>query len=136
MKENILKLRSEGKSYRQIEEILGCSRATISFHCGKGQKQKTYTRKAEARKKFRILLRKEAGGRCSICGYDKCIDALDFHHPNDDKDGEVSDLLTQRGYKAAKMEAEKCKLICANCHREIHSEMVREARVERAIFTT
>ena len=33
MKEKIIRLRKEGKSYRDIENELGCSRATISYHC-------------------------------------------------------------------------------------------------------
>jgi DNA invertase Pin-like site-specific DNA recombinase len=33
MKENILKLRKEGKSYNEIKEILGCSKGTIAYHC-------------------------------------------------------------------------------------------------------
>lgn len=33
MKENILKLRSEGKSYNEISKILGCSKGTIAYHC-------------------------------------------------------------------------------------------------------
>jgi 5-methylcytosine-specific restriction endonuclease McrA len=44
MKEQILRLRAEGKSYKQIQEALGCSRGTISYHCGKGQKKKTRER--------------------------------------------------------------------------------------------
>ena len=39
--EEILRLRAEGLSYRQIEVRLGCSKGTISYHCGSGQKNKT-----------------------------------------------------------------------------------------------
>jgi len=44
MKEKILELRNEGKSYREIQKILGCSKSTISYHCGNGQKEKTKNR--------------------------------------------------------------------------------------------
>ena len=40
MKDQILKLRDEGKSYREIKRILGCSSSTIAYHCGEGQKEK------------------------------------------------------------------------------------------------
>jgi 5-methylcytosine-specific restriction endonuclease McrA len=40
LKEDILKLRSEGKTYKEIKEILCCSLGVISYHCGKGQKEK------------------------------------------------------------------------------------------------
>jgi len=38
MKNEILKLRNEGKTYREIQEILNCSKSIISYYCGKGQK--------------------------------------------------------------------------------------------------
>jgi CRISPR/Cas system Type II protein with McrA/HNH and RuvC-like nuclease domain len=49
MKEKILKLREEGKSYKQIQLILNCSKSTISYHCGEGQKEKTKTRTKQRR---------------------------------------------------------------------------------------
>jgi len=42
--ENILKLREQGYSYRQIHKELKCSMGTISYHLGKGQKEKNKTR--------------------------------------------------------------------------------------------
>ena len=60
------------------------------------------------------------GGKCSLCGYNKSIKALEFHHikPQDKKYAlgtgnchKLQDDLT---------EAKKCLLVCANCHREIH----------------
>lgn len=56
MKEKILKLREEGKTYREIREILGCAKATISYHCGNGQKQKSKERKKkqEVNVKYKI----------------------------------------------------------------------------------
>ena len=121
MKDQILLLRAEGKSYREIEKLLGCSKGTISFHCGDGQKQKYYATRQRGRADFRNTLKHEAGGKCSLCGYDKCMEALDFHHSNAaEKVGEVSQLLISNGYQAARAEAAKCALICANCHREVH----------------
>ena len=42
--ERILELHLMGLSYRQIEEELGCSKSTISYHLGEGQKKKAYLR--------------------------------------------------------------------------------------------
>jgi len=56
MKEEILKLKSEGKSYGEIKKILNCSKGTISYHCGKGQKEKTKIRIKKRRQN--ILLHK------------------------------------------------------------------------------
>ena len=49
MKEEILKLRADGKSYNEIKSILNCSKGTIAYHCGKGQKDK-YKKNRDKRK--------------------------------------------------------------------------------------
>lgn len=49
MKEQILKLRSQGKTYLEIEKELGVRRSTISYHCGEGQKQKSFERSKKLR---------------------------------------------------------------------------------------
>jgi 5-methylcytosine-specific restriction endonuclease McrA len=51
MKEEILKLRKEGKSYNEIKEILGCSKGTIAYHCGNGQKEKQKDRGSKWKEK-------------------------------------------------------------------------------------
>jgi 5-methylcytosine-specific restriction endonuclease McrA len=58
MKEKILKLRQEGKTYDQIRDILGCSKGTIAYHCGKGQKDKTRRRIKKSRSSAHPLKRK------------------------------------------------------------------------------
>ncbi len=82
-----------------------------------------------ARDKFeaaarRSKLREQAvafkGGRCEICGYSKCIEALDFHHLDSfTKDFTISDRMTS--FEAIEAELKKCVLLCANCHREVHA---------------
>jgi len=68
-------------------------------------------------------LKKEFGGKCSVCSYDKCMDALQFHHV-DPSQKEFS-LGQKRGYTIEKLRTElkKCILVCSNCHIEIHHEM-------------
>lgn len=44
MKEKILNLRAEGKTYNQIVEIVGCSKSTVCYYCGDGQTHKTRMR--------------------------------------------------------------------------------------------
>lgn len=60
------------------------------------------------------------GGKCERCGYNKCIEALDFHHP--DKQGKDLKFKTIRywGIEKAKKELDKCILLCCRCHREEH----------------
>lgn len=61
MKERILELRREGKSYKQIQKILNCSLSTISYHCGIGQKEKSKKRQNKNRKKAESELAKKYG---------------------------------------------------------------------------
>ena len=68
-------------------------------------------------------LKTEYGGKCSICSYNKCFDALEFHHV-DPKEKEFH-LGEARGYSIDKLrkELDKCILVCRNCHTEIHYDM-------------
>ena len=54
MKEKILNLSKEGKSYNEISKILNCSKGTISYHLGKGQKEKTMKRKQKRRENILV----------------------------------------------------------------------------------
>ena len=49
-KANILKLRAEGKSYREIEKILGCSKSTIAYHCDGGKEKNRIKNNLKKRK--------------------------------------------------------------------------------------
>lgn len=64
------------------------------------------------------------GGKCQICGYNKCVAAMDFHHPNpNEKDFSISHKGYTRAWKKVKEELDKCILLCANCHREEHFKL-------------
>jgi len=55
---------------------------------------------------------------CSVCGYNKCGDALEFDHINrEDKKFSLSSCGS-RSWEAIHEEIKKCVLLCANCHRE------------------
>jgi predicted HNH restriction endonuclease len=59
------------------------------------------------------------GGKCAICGYTYCTAALDAHHIDPlEKDFNISSRMTS--WKAIVRELDKCILLCANCHREVH----------------
>ena len=62
------------------------------------------------------------GGRCTICGYDKSPAGFDFHHVDpQEKDFTISSHMTS--WERIKKEIDKCVLLCANCHREVHDGM-------------
>ena len=66
------------------------------------------------------------GGKCQICGYNKYIGALSFHHL--DENSKSFDLSTKgltRSWARIKEEIDKCILVCENCHREIHGGIIK-----------
>lgn len=72
---------------------------------------------------FKHYLIEYKGGKCEICGYDKCEGSLEFHHKNpQEKDIEISkwNFNFNMGIEIFKKEVDKCQLLCANCHREQH----------------
>lgn len=128
MKEKILSLRSQGKTYREIENILGCSRSLISYYVNPLAKDKKQLRQNKNRFKKRTEYKNMLGGKCCICGYNKCFDALHFHHKDETlKKFTISDAIFNRhktklsDYEIIE-EIKKCMLVCANCHHELHSQ--------------
>ena len=81
MREEILRLRSEGKTYNQIKIELGCSLSTISYYCGVGQKTKTLgrTRNRKSRKLAYVQEYKQ-GKFCEDCKETYPYWILEFDH--------------------------------------------------------
>lgn len=78
-----------------------------------------------AQKRKKLFAVNFFGGKCQICGYNKCLDALEFHHVDkDNKNEEPTYIITHWSWERAKIELEKCILVCSNCHREIHSNEI------------
>jgi hypothetical protein len=70
-------------------------------------------------------LKNAFGTKCGICNYDRCSSALEFHHIDPlEKLFTLSDSNINNWNKL-RDEAKKCVLLCANCHREFHNEMVK-----------
>jgi len=77
---------------------------------------------ARRRRKVKEILVAEAGGRCAICGYDRCMAALEFHHVDPARKAfQVSSNGVTRSLARARAEAQKCILLCSNCHMEVES---------------
>ena len=93
---------------------------------------------AEYRRKTRIKTRGwfddyKKTLKCEVCGYDKCSEALDFHHKDlNEKEFNIGQALNLRGREKILEEIKKCKILCANCHRELHynekQEKIKEKR--------
>jgi hypothetical protein len=74
------------------------------------------------RRKVQRILVEEAGGRCLLCGYDRSLAALEFHHldPESKSFGLAHRGIT-RSIDEVRREAKKCLLVCSNCHAEIEA---------------
>jgi hypothetical protein len=61
------------------------------------------------------------GGCCERCGYNKSNSVLQFHHLNpQEKDFNIGNK--SYSFERIKKEVDKCIMVCANCHIEIHEE--------------
>ena len=82
------------------------------------------------REKLKLMAIEYKGGKCEICGYNKCPDAMEFHHINsNEKDFGISQNGCTRSFDNMKKELDKCILVCSNCHREIHYNL-RDKKTE------
>ncbi len=76
---------------------------------------------ARRRKKIKLMVVEYKGGACIICGYKRYVGAFDLHHIDGaTKDFGLSMQGLTRSWEKTKKEADKCVLLCANCHREVH----------------
>jgi transposase len=90
------------------------------YRCMKCRRERV----SEWRRRSKRKLVQASGGACVRCGYDECHAALQFHHliPAD-KEFAISRGGITRAFAELQSEAEKCVLLCANCHAEIEAGM-------------
>ena len=67
---------------------------------------------------------KVLGSCCCLCGYNKCVGALEFHHINPENKSYQLSSGNCHKIEDDLEEAKKCILVCANCHREIHTSNI------------
>lgn len=92
------------------------------YRYNKDKYNASQTRRRDERREF-VDDHKLARG-CIKCGYKRCAKALVFHHREpDSKDRTISILVRDRvSYERLIVELDKCNVMCANCHRELHVE--------------
>jgi transposase-like protein len=82
-------------------------------------------RVAERRRKVKEIVVREAGGKCQLCGYDRWIGALHFHHVDpSQKLFHIALRGAARSLARVREEAKKCVLLCANCHAEVEAGVI------------
>ena len=124
----------------KICEICGKSFTTIKY----GQNRKycfecspySYKEQSKNITAIRTAIKKQLvkykGGKCEICGYNKSLRALQFHHINpEEKDFSISNNLLNGHFNMNDFynEIDKCKLLCANCHAEEHERLDKNSEI-------
>jgi hypothetical protein len=86
------------------------------LRCGRCRQEAVVRR----RRKVKERLVHEAGGRCRLCGYSRCLAALEFHHldPSAKQFGVAQNGMA-RSIERLRAEVRKCILLCSNCHAEV-----------------
>jgi hypothetical protein len=118
MKDEILALRGQGKSYNEIVAILGCAKSTIAYHCGEGQKEKNQARVRDRRSRFAKYTQevKQSSG-CVDCKERYPYWMLEFDHARGTKVADISKMKSTHSMEQIIEEIKKCDVVCANCHR-------------------
>jgi hypothetical protein len=115
MKDKILELRAQGKTYLEIKAELTCSLSTISYYCNPEQKEKTVQRTRDKRSKnIKFVQEFKQNAGCKDCGEMYPYYVLHFDHLGDKKFN-VS-MMMNRTLDEIKAEIAKCDVVCANCH--------------------
>ena len=105
-----------------IKFILFISMNTYEYQKLRGLKRKLYL----------IDLR---GSCCEKCGYNKNISAFEFHHKDSSQKESQLDMrkLSNSTMEWIMKEFEKCLMVCANCHREIHNDDLTLSKVRETV---
>lgn len=112
-----------GKEFNIIS--INATTRKYCYECSPPYLNNNNSSRAEALTVLRQAMKKEAvkrrGGECEKCGYNKCIAALHFHHRDpSQKDFGLSNGGITHSWSEFLLEVEKCDLLCANCHAEVH----------------
>jgi DNA-directed RNA polymerase subunit M/transcription elongation factor TFIIS len=90
----------------------------------KNNTEREKTRAVEYKRKRKRELVEKLGGKCEICGYDKCYRALTFHHLDPSNKVRKNRGFTSQTLQTIEQEIKDCLLLCANCHMEVEDKII------------
>lgn len=116
-KEEILQLRAEGLSYKEIRKRTGAALSSISYYCSPDQKAKIVARTRDRRTKNTAYLQEvKASSGCVDCDEKYPYFVLQFDHVRGVKVANLSAMNRDATLEELKAEVAKCDVVCANCH--------------------
>jgi hypothetical protein len=127
LQSKIIKAKTENPTlgYKAIAKLINCAPNSVRFHTDPTVKQKRSLYRAKQNRKNFDAIKQAHGGKCHNCSYNRCLAALQFHHRDPSaKIQTISRLIRNSGFSTAVKEAEKCTLLCANCHAELHDGLL------------
>jgi len=123
--------RSEVSDYRYCPRCETEKLKTEFYNRRNGKGNSVYCKRCsndqtvERQKRFKQQCIDYKGGKCVCCGYNKCNNALDFHHLDPDKkEFSIAHARLTSFNDKVKNELNNCALVCSNCHREIHAGLI------------
>jgi predicted transcriptional regulator len=126
-KEQFQKMYDEIGSLKKVAKLVGRSFETVKKYVQVRTRVKKVTNSESVilwRKRTKKKLIEYKGGKCELCGYNKCDSALQFHHKDPtEKDFSISGKSLS--FDRLKEEVDKCMLVCSNCHAEIHENILK-----------
>ena len=87
-------------------------------------------RKSKTRKVSTLYRNKLRRNGCVVCGYCREVSALEFHHIGGDKGKGVSSIKSIVSINK-EIVRRPIVILCANCHRELHSGLIDESELVR-----
>jgi len=125
-KENELGVIINGSLEKILKEIEKCILLCDNCHRELHYNIDNLSKSAIERRNNKNIMVTYKNNKCEICGYDKCLSSLVFHHKNEkDKTIDIGHLgkklvSLQDINDKIKEELDNCILICSNCHRDVH----------------
>ena len=118
--DNREKILKQNKDYSKTKKGKAVHKKAVEKFKRKNPEIATVYSRAYRDKRRKFIRDYKLSNGCAICGYNKCASALEFHHKGDKKF--LVNVSSSKSIKNIKKEMEKCMVLCANCHRELHDK--------------